>query len=348
MSSQAQKILLKAVADGTIGTAALSMLHKDQCTRHFVGAYPNTQGELQVPNRQTLFDLASVTKSVPNALLALIAIDQGIWELDLPLQSILPAWQGGFADQVKLRHLLTHTLDFRVSMSTWKDLSPEEFKTRLLTFPCEIPPGESYLYCNATSILLGWALEAQFNKSLATLAQEWIFGPLDMQNTGFRAHEWAQLDTIVPTEFCPWRRQAIRGFVHDESAFALQPEDLGSAGLFSCLEDLEKVASSLILSGQSETTLLSPKMRIQLQENATPQLNTQTSLGFERNNPRWMSGAFPMALGKTGFTGSTFFLDPVLQKSFILLCNWTWPQRKPQVDRIFALRKELSQALFEL
>lgn len=319
--------------------ASLAVLRRDQIPLFLsVGSYPSTTGELLAVNSASLFDCASVTKSIPTGLLALQALQENRWRLDTRVVDVLPEFKTNFAEMVKLRHLLTHTLDYRISMSSLKDLAPQEIWDRILNFNFEKRPGESYLYCNATSMILGLCIERVFAKELSVLAQERIFGPLGMSSTSFAPIErGVDLETIVPTENCPWRVQEVRGRVHDESSFALLPQNLGSAGLFSTTQDLSRVLQSLLDNDQA--VLNSTSLEI-ISRNHIADLGLSTSLGFEFNAPRWMGAEIEHLLGKTGFTGATIAFDPVVGVGMVLLCNWTWPTRKPSPDPIFTFRKE--------
>ena len=106
-----------------------------------------------------LFDAASLTKSAVTATLALLALQRGMAELEEPIVKRLPELMTKYREEVRLRHLLTQTLDYRVSLSSLKKESPQKIIETLLYWPFEYRPGDSFLYCNATSMLLGLWLE---------------------------------------------------------------------------------------------------------------------------------------------------------------------------------------------
>ncbi|MDR2727554.1 MAG: beta-lactamase family protein, partial [Chitinispirillales bacterium] len=198
----------------------------------------------------SLFDCASVTKAVPVSTLALWLIDHKHLKLSDRLIDFVPVYNGSFRDEIRLGHLLTHTLDFDFRLSECKDLSPEKLLEAILNVKMKSRPGEKFCYANATSILLGMLIERVSGKPLYELAQEVFFGPLGMKDTTFFPSKTA-LDNCVPTEIDPWRGRTIQGEVHDESAWVLRKiMTAGSAGLFSTVQDLMKFVRMLLEGGE--------------------------------------------------------------------------------------------------
>lgn len=338
--------LESGVQTGHFSAASLALVHHGQVQFLNVGAFPDLQGASVQVNENHWFDCASVTKSVPTGLLALQAIEEGLWNLDSPVLLWIPELKMSMAQQIQISHLLTHTLDYRISMSSLKDLKAEQIWETLFTHEFEHKPGQSYLYCNASSMLLGLALERLYQKPLAELAQEKIFNPLGMYSTGFKSRDpKIDVNQVVPTEICAWRGREIRGEVHDESSYALLPQNLGSAGLFSTCADLSKVIVDLM---SEQSVLLQSTTRLKMSQNQISHLQLSVGLGFELNSPKWMAGQFNQLLGKTGFTGSCIAFDPGLSKGMVLLCNWTWPHRKKSPQAIFDFRKRGTELLWEL
>ena len=70
----------------------------------------------------TVYDVASITKSVPTSCLALKFIEERMMTLHSPLVDFIPEYEGRFRDEIRIVHLLTHTLDFDFRMSDKKDL----------------------------------------------------------------------------------------------------------------------------------------------------------------------------------------------------------------------------------
>ena len=58
--------------------------------------------------RNTLYDLASLTKVVATSTAAMVLYDRGKLKLDAPVSRYLPEFRGGDKDRVTVRDLLTH------------------------------------------------------------------------------------------------------------------------------------------------------------------------------------------------------------------------------------------------
>jgi CubicO group peptidase (beta-lactamase class C family) len=310
-------------------------------------------------DEHTVYDVASVTKSVVTSTLALQKIDRGEWQLTDKLVELWPALeQFTHLSDIRLSHLLTHTVPFAIRLSQLKNLPAAEIRQQVLAAPLLAPPGTQYAYINATSMVLGWLLAEVSGVGLAALFQQEIAIPLGMFDTTFTPSEQGDeyLNRVAPTEIDPWRggssealRQAVlgglvRGQVHDESAwvFAQAGQAVGSAGLFSTAQDLVAFGTAL-LAGQ----VVSPVLTAQLAETQFPELGMPIGLGWELNQP-WMSEhAGPRTIGKTGFTGCSVVIDLERARVIVLLSNSTYPHRPATKDGITAVRKAVMSSLLE-
>jgi CubicO group peptidase (beta-lactamase class C family) len=292
----------------------------------------------------SLFDCASVTKAIPVSCLALRFIDRGELGLGDRLIDFVPEYRGSFRNDIRIKHLLTHTLDFDFRLSECKGLPPERLLDSILSVKMKSPPGEKFCYANATSVLLGMVLENVGCKSLHLLAKDIFFDPLGMNDTTFFPSDDA-IPGCVPTEIDPWRGRAIRGEVHDESAWALRGiMTAGSAGLFSTVADLLKFVKMLVGGGGS---FLSTAMIESIYTNQIPHIdNQQTGLGWELNQEYMGSGRTASTFGKTGFTGGAVIIDRARNAGLVLLSNCTWPTRKPNRDLINGVRSQIADLVF--
>ena len=289
-----------------------------------------------VVTETTLFDCASVTKSIPVSTLAMRMIERGELRLSDRLIDYVPEYRGSFRNEILIRHLLTHTLDFDFRLSEYKDLPPEKLVDAILSVKMKSAPGEKFCYANATSILLGMALETITVKPLHVSAQEEFFDPLGMNDTTFFPSDDA-VANCVPTEIDPWRNRTIQGEVHDESAWALRGiMTAGSAGLFSTVPDLLKFVRMLLNGGQS---FFSPEMVEAMHTNQIPHISGHcTGLGWELNQEYMGKTRTSATFGKTGFTGCAVIIDKTRDMGVVILSNYTYPTRKPNRDLINEVR----------
>ncbi len=147
------------------------------------------------------------------------------------------------ADAVTFWHLLTHTS----GLAAWRDLCqieaapgqpqphqvPPETRAKRLAAICErpvftYPPGGRVEYSDQGFILLGEAVKRLAGMTLDAYLHQSLFSPLDLPNTTFNPlGHGVPTNSLVPTEFCPWRQRRQRrqrrlwGEVHDENAACL-------------------------------------------------------------------------------------------------------------------------------
>ena len=298
-----------------------------------------------------VFDVASVTKSIPVSSLALKFIGEGRLSLDDKLIDFLPEFGNSDREKVTVRHLLVHTLDFGFRLSEQKLKSPEEIMAMILSSEFQSPPGSRYFYSNATSILLGLLLERLAGGSLPSLAEKHFFTPLGMSRTGFNPLARFNASEIVPTEIQEWRggSDPVRGEIHDESAHVLNKiMTPGSAGLFSTAPDLLKFLSMILNGGRWRGDLImSPEIINKITENQVAHLGDSAGLGWELNRPNYM-GKFSgsSTFGKTGFTGCVVAGDMVKKTGFVLLANYVYPHRKLDVSLLNPVRRAIADLVF--
>lgn len=297
----------------------------------------------------SIFDVASVTKSIPVGSLGLKALEENRISLKDKLIQWLPEYSSSQRENVLIEHLFTHTLDFDFRLSQCKDLAPYEILQRIYEAPLKYPVGESYFYSNATTVLLGRVLENVYGETLDVLAKRYFFDPLNMNDTTFDCKSLS-LDRVVPTEIDSWRGRPIHGEIHDESAFTMSKEFIaGSAGLFSTVPDLLNFMEMVISEGRfNDQDILSAQSILSMGTNHIPHLNGSAGLGWELNQPHYMgeknSGT---VIGKTGFTGCVVMADLEEKRSMVLLSNYTWPHRKENAQMIHRVRRSLAELLFE-
>ncbi len=316
--------------------------------------YDNQSSSIQ---ENSIFDVASITKSIPTASLALKLIDEKKLKLDDRLIDFVPNFKGGRRNSVLIKHLLTQTLAFKPNsvggkfrLSIYKDNSPEEILKNIFTAELSSSPGTKFAYSNTTSVLLGLVVEKVFGDSLDHLGSAYFFESLNMKRTLFDPLNRFSKREIVPTEIQEWRGGIIQGKVHDESAYTLkQKMNVGSAGLFSTVPDLLTFLEMLLNKGRfGNQKYFSPEIIKQMYTNQLPNSDQCTGLGWELNQPRYMGkNCFKTTFGKTGFTGCVVVCDIEREIGIVILSNHTFPKRKPDSISINKFRQEVADLIFK-
>ncbi|WP_171333704.1 serine hydrolase domain-containing protein [Enterococcus cecorum] len=299
------------------------MIHK-----HF--GYASLIPEKRVMSGNTLFDVASLTKVVCTTTMILKLMEQGLIEIDQPLKKYLPAYGD---ESITLRHLLTHTADIVTYIPNRDQLNQQELMQAYLTLRAGDNLGKVVKYTDAGTILLGFMLEAIFQKPVTTIFKEEIFEPLQMTESQFPPLDMHY--SIAATE------DTLCGQTHDPKARVLA-EHAGNAGLFTNLADLLKFTQMYLNEGQlpDGRAFLQRETIAPLYQDQTPSKEGKRSLGWD------LRYGF---LFHTGYTGTFLCIDPKLQQAFIFLSNRVHPydfrqeylEKRDELIAIYLKEKEM-------
>jgi Beta-lactamase class C and other penicillin binding proteins len=280
----------------------------------------------------TLFDLASLTKVCATLPSVLLLLERGLIDFDDPVRLFFPNEVNG---DLTLKHLLTHTSGFPPSVPFYRyHWSKEQVLDDILSIDCH--PGEKVVYSDLNFMLLGSLVEKLTNCSLDVFTKENIYKPLKMNRTGFNPHE--DLQSIAATEWLPEEKRYQWGKVHDENALYLGGVS-GHAGLFSNLPDLKIYVQMLMKEGKTESGdyFLSPATLRTSEKNYTRNLGHNRGIGWQLMDDQFSPAGYFLSersFGHTGFTGTSFWVDPALHLGFILLSNKVHISRRINMNRI--------------
>jgi CubicO group peptidase (beta-lactamase class C family) len=287
----------------------------------------------------TIFDLASLTKVVATASLAMAQIGAGSLTLGGAVSALLPEWAGDERRAITLRHLLDHSSGLPSRVPGWQLTSGRTgFRELLASTVLERPPGASAVYSDVGFMVLGLLLEEsgapmdrQFGAIFGDRLDPIRFGPL------------ADVRGVAPTEFDPWRGRVLVGEVHDENAAALGGV-AGHAGLFGTAESVGAFARLVLQTFDEPTALGSPDlMREFAKKSAVP--GSSRGLAWDTALAASSCGRFmsPGAIGHTGFTGTSLWIDEAQDVYAVLLTNRVHPTRTN--DQLIPLRRAFHEAL---
>lgn len=261
--------------------------------------------------RDTLFDLASLSKLVSTTMVALRMIERGQIELSDPISRYFAMPEGTPAgrEAVTIRHLMHHNSGITPHIPLWTQTDdPNKAVEVILRSKPWCEPGEQVHYSCMGYILLQKILEQVGNASLDELASREVFEPLGMQNTCYNP----TTKNVVTTEFSALHGEYLCGRVHDENASFMGGVS-GNAGVFSPLDDMIRFARMIASGGKCENGLyLNPRTFEKAIYNATPGKNENRGLGFQLT-PCFslLTGALfsEGSYGHTGFTGTALYVD---------------------------------------
>lgn len=141
----------------------------------------------------TIFDMASLTKSLATATAVMQLYEQGLVQFDDPVQNYLPDFNPSNDPQraeVTVRMLLTHFSGEAGEVDTgdpWGlgGADHEEGIRRALTAPLQMAPGEGFRYSDINYILLGALVEKVTGEPEDVYVQRNVFAPVGMRDTRF-------------------------------------------------------------------------------------------------------------------------------------------------------------------
>ncbi len=320
----AELVLKQAIEHGSFPGAVLYVAKgREVLYHHAFGRLSDISDE--AVTETTRFDLASLTKVLVVSTLMMRAVEQGrlcLWD---KLGSFVDAPED--KQNITLKQMLTHTAGFAPGLHLWQMTSdPADVTGLILRQPLCYAPGERVQYCCAGFLLLGQLLEAIYEMPLDELARREVFWPLKMMKTGYLPTG----GNIAATERLP-DGSYLTGVVHDENARLLGGV-AGNAGVFGTAEDvglyLQMLASDGLLP--DGTRYLSRASVRAMMQDETEGLEQARGLGLYLP---WHDGGFlgdllpRETVGHTGFTGTSFLLEPQTGLSIVLLTNRVCPTR---------------------
>jgi CubicO group peptidase (beta-lactamase class C family) len=294
----------------------------------------------------TVYDVASITKSIPTSSLILKLIESGKLRLDDPVIKYLPEIDNEYRGEITIKHLLTYTVIFDLpkGIANLARENPSNVLEVLFTSPLVAPPGEKYYYTNAPAILLGLVAERVAGEKLEAMAQKTFFEPLGMNSTTFHP---TNIKDVAPTEVLGGVE--IRGVVHDETARIVEKSGkiLGNAGLFSTVGDLMIFADMLLNKGELRSKRFFTADTIASMHENQLTGDYKTGLGWEMGQEKFMGKKISNeAFGKTGFTGCLILIDMKKEAALVHLSNRTYPSRPDNRDDVNVCRRQLADLVF--
>jgi len=280
--------------------------------------------------RDSIFDLASLTKPVATATSILILRDRGMLKLDYTLAKILPEFDNHGKGAITIEQLLRHRAGFIPdnALSDFAD-GPEKAWERLANLDLRAPPGTRFSYSDVGFMTLGRVVERVSGTPLDVFAAENVFRPLAMTDTRFPGAGETDPDRLartVPTEKV--EGASLRGVVHDPRSRALGGV-AGHAGLFSTADDLAVFADMLLSGGkQNGHVVLQPETVAALSDPAATPENERRGLGWDVDTGFTAlrgKGFGRRGFGHTGFTGTSLWIDRDSETFVIILTSRLHP-----------------------
>lgn len=314
----------------------------------FFEAYGQANIETKQPvKKETVFDLASLTKPLATTLAIMKLIQQSKLKLEKTLGSILPEFEPTEKKDITVRQLLSHSSGLPDHKPYYERLRDLPFDNRrsalrdcLIKEPLISSIGQRTLYSDIGFMILSWVVENISGKRLDHFVSEEVYELLGID----WANELFFVDLSLPpkkaefaaTELCPWRKVLLNGVVHDDNAYAAGGIE-GHAGLFGTASAIRDLLFELlaVYHGQFDKHVFSKEL---LHTFFQRQGDSDMALGFDTPSAKDSScGSYfsEKSVGHLGFTGVSFWIDLERSIVVILLTNRVHPSRSNEKIKEF-------------
>ncbi len=338
------KLMHKALEDGVFPGGVLLVSKEDRIVFFEAYGVANLFSGVKM-TRETIFDLASITKTLATTPAVMRLVQQNKLNIETRLKEILPEFESDEKGNTRIRDLLTHTsglIDWRPYYLDVYPHPPKERKAALrsLLFKESLieQPGEKMLYSDLGFMILEWIVESLSRKTLDNFVKEEIYDPLGLDNLFFTdtTQEKSGIGNFAATENCPWRKMVLQGLVHDDNAYSVGGV-CGHAGLFGSAEAVRLLVSELLNTyyGHSSNGIFRQdivSLFFKRQENAGRALGFDCPPGKDGSCGQYFSKE---TIGHLGFTGTSFWADTMRFAVVILLTNRVHPSRENIKIRAF-------------
>jgi CubicO group peptidase (beta-lactamase class C family) len=292
-------------------------------SRGFGTVRPDSSEEVAA---DSVFLLASISKPISVCALMLL-VERGVVGLNDRVQSHLPEFEGEYKQDVRVRHILSHT-------SGMPDMVPENvdlrkahapmsgFVAAALKTPLLFPPDTDFRYQSKGILLAGEIVERNTGAALRDFLKTEVFDVVGMEQTSLGLGGRAIADTV-------WCGTDIdeKQAEHDWGPNSPYWRDAGHpwGGVHSSGPDLARLLQVFLDEGQPDSALFSPSTIREMIRDHNAHLRAPWGLGWGlRDSLVWnFFGDICSArtFGHTGATGTVAWADPESGMSCVILTN---------------------------
>ena len=343
-------LLEKGAEEGVYPGAVLLVAQKNR-----IVFFEQTGNRVLLPiplpmEKDTPFDLASLTKPLCTTLSIMKLFDQGAVHPDQALGDLLQIPVPPDKATITLRCLLTHCAGFSDWAPLYLELSGHKQQERksllregLLKMPLKYLPGRRTVYSDLGFMILEWVIEKNAGVSLPRFLNKHFFEPLSLEKSLFFGTTDPLKNKIefAATEDCAWRKRILQGEVHDENAWAVGGYS-GHAGIFGTADGVYRLANLLREHFYGlRDDYFQPKTVRTFFEKQHLVPGSTWALGWDTPSPVGSSaGSYfsPDSVGHLGFTGTSLWMDLYHDVTVVFLTNRIHPSRQNTAIKAFRPR----------
>lgn len=350
--ANADAIINNSIKTGEVPGAVLAVVRDGKMV--YLKAYGNKSvlPEVKKMDVNTVFDMASVSKSIGTTLSFMQLIEQGKVRLTDNVANYIPGFKGyidpetGKEIEIRVVDLLTHSSGLppyapaEELVKRYGSPNPAGLMEYISTCKRDFKPTTKFQYSCLNFITLQNILQNVTGVTLAEYAKKNVFDVLGLKHTMYNP-TGKTLEMCAPTEKQK-DGSVLCGKVHDPLARLMNDGNSGNAGVFSNAEDLAIIAAALMNGGSYNGKRILGKLTVDTMTRVPEQVKSLgRSLGWDNYSPYASNNGNlfhpEKTFGHTGYTGTSLIIDPTAKISVILLTNRVHPEDKGSVVRLRAL-----------
>jgi CubicO group peptidase (beta-lactamase class C family) len=301
---------------------------------------------LEKMTEEHLFDVASLTKVIGTTTSIMLLQDKGLLNVDDLVSKYIKAFDTPEKREITIHHLLTHTAGLYEWYPLYYKASNKQESYKLIEeLPLMFPVGGQRRYSDLGFVLLGEIIEIVSKLPLEQFMQQNIFNPLGMKNTTFNPLSAGRFNKIAatshgnpyekrmvydptlgfkikeinPDQWKGWRNYTLKGEVNDGITWYANKGISGAAGIFSTIDDIQKLVDMLVNKGKVGSKQFISKEIIN-SFLTKDKFNNGIGWMMDPENPVIKNGP-KGTFGHTGFTGTSIAVIPENNISIIILIN---------------------------
>lgn len=292
----------------------------------------------------TVFDMASCSKSISTAISIMQLIENGSLRLSDNVNRFIPGYEPytdtltGEKTDITILDLLTQSSGIPPYVNPseiykkYGNYEPSSLIDWIAHCKRDFKPGDKFQYSCLNFITLQNILQNITGMRLCDYAQRNIFDKLGMEHTTYSPklqNKKEIMKLVAPTEIQP-DSTCLLGEVHDPLARIIGKGNSGNAGVFSSAEDLALLAAALMNGGEYGGRRILGKMTVSTMTKVPDSVHKLgRSLGWDNWSPysSQLGNLFTpyVTYGHSGYTGTSVAIDPVSKTAVIILAHRVHP-----------------------
>ena len=345
-----------------------------------------TYSRAQKVSPNAIYDLASITKIASATIAVMKMQEQGLVDIEKPLGAYLPELKGSNKEDLIIKDVMAHRAGLKSWIPFYKETvtqsrrNPQPLpdlyrrtKSSAYNIPVtdqlflredyvdtiwqriitsELRTKTDYLYSDLGFYLVSRLVQERTGQSIDEYVDGAIYEPLGLQTATYNPWKEHALSMIPPTESDRYfRRQVVRGYVHDMGAAMLGGVS-GHAGLFANATDLAILMQMLLQGGHYGGKKVLTPSTIRTFTTRFPG-ETRRGIGFDmlqtdRGESLNCSPHVSVSTyGHLGFTGTAVWVDPEHELIYVFLSNRTFPSMRNYKLGKMDIRPRIQTAVYK-